>query len=142
MALICWRFSLLRSFAKSVTIYAKSFSSLIYQLPQFLFMLFKIRNAVIQLRRSGAQIQCSALIYVYIQLYSLSLSLSLSSSSRFCSPVFVAFRASLSRFAIASFNLHAACVYAVNKAHRERPVCTHSGTLLMGPHHRREPAEH
>lgn len=35
--------------------------------------------------------------------------------------------------AAASFNLHAACVYAVNKAHRERPVCTHSGTLLMGP---------
>lgn len=34
--------------------------------------------------------------------------------------------------ATASFNLHAACVYAVNKAHRERPVCTHSGTLLMG----------
>jgi len=108
-------------------------------------MTLEIRNAVVQPRRSEEHITRANLVFrfnlcLYSAIFSLSFSRSFSSSFPSCSPGSVAFRASLSRFAVASFNLHAACVYAVNKApHRERPVCTRSGTLLIGPHHRREP---
>lgn len=94
------RFSVVRSFTKS-DVYTKStLSSLIYQLPQFLFMLFEIRNAVVQPRRSGEHITranlvfrfnlrlCSAIFPFSFSLFRLPVP-ALSASSRFAPPFLV-----------------------------------------------------